>query len=63
MNYIRRGSYWNNDFDCYNDMAKVLTKNNALLVETSGEILRKPSSMIDIAIDRDVSEIPTEDHK
>jgi len=63
MNYVRRGSYWNNDFDCYGDMVRVLTKNNALLVETSGEILRKPSSMVDVAIDRDVSEIPTEDRK
>lgn len=63
QNYLRRGAYWNNDFNCYGDMVRVLTKYNALLIETSGEILRKPAAMVDVAIDRDTHEVTTEDPK
>lgn len=61
LNCLRRGAYWNNDLNWYDDMVRSLLKSNALLVETSGEILRKPGAFMNIVVDRDASEIASED--
>jgi len=44
-------------------MVKTLTKNNALLIDTSGDILRKPGSVVSIAIDRKMDEMADDTRK
>lgn len=61
LNCLRRGAYWNNDLNWYGEMVRSFLKSNALLVETSGEILRKPGAFMNVVVDRDVSEIASED--
>ena len=61
LQYLRRGTYWNNDFAIYDDLATHLTKNNALMVETSGMLLRFPAMMVSVEIDRPKNELTVED--
>jgi hypothetical protein len=43
-------------------MRKCLVKNNALLVETSGDVLRKVAGVVEIIVDRDTDEIAGDQH-
>ena len=61
LQYLRRGTYWNNDFSIYDDLATHLMKNNALMVETSGVLLRFPAMMVSVEIDRPKNELTVED--
>lgn len=53
-NYRKRGSYWNNDFNFYNDFTSCLLQNNTLVVDQMGKIRRMPGGVVTVKIDRDV---------
>ena len=58
-NYNRYSTYWNNlnknlDINLYNEMFSNFTQGNSLVVNTGGNILRKPGCILNISIDRDV---------
>lgn len=61
--FLRRQAYWNNDINCYDRMVKALTKSNALLIETAGDIMRRPSSVVNVSVDRDMNELADDTHK
>ena len=52
LTYKNDGAFWNNDFGVYNDIVDSLNKDNTLIVNTSGHILRKIACYIQLAIDR-----------
>ena len=62
LKFQQAGTYWNNDYDIYDDMMTSLTKSNAIIVNVAGQILRKPASYVTVAIDRD-DNTPTEDNR
>ena len=47
-----RGSYWNNDFNIYGNITRCLLKNNALIIETVGDIQCIPGCIVTLNIDR-----------
>ena len=53
--YTNNGTSWNNDQDIYNDMTGQLNKDNSLIVNTSGNILRQPGCYVNIVVDRRIS--------
>lgn len=57
LNYSKSGAFWNNDFDIYNNAVKILSKDNALVVNTCGDLLRRPGSITNIAIDKSTKQI------
>lgn len=57
--YDRYSTYWNNtnqklDINLYNEMLANFTQGNSLVINTCGNILRKPGCLMDVSIDRDV---------
>lgn len=58
--FIRRAAYWNNDLDVYGDMVKCLTKDNALVIESVGEISRRPGAHVVVKVDIDQKNLATE---
>ena len=48
-----RGSYWNNDFNIYGNVTRCLLKNNALIVETFGDIQCIPGCIVTLCVDRE----------
>jgi hypothetical protein len=55
--FSRNASYWNNDFDAYHAAVKTLTEDNAIVINTTGEITRKPGNFICVAVDRTANNI------
>lgn len=57
--FNRYSTYWNNTdqtlgINLYNEMLDNYTAGNTLVVNTAGNILRKPGCLVNISIDRDV---------
>lgn len=48
-----RGSYWNNDFNIYASAVKTMVEDSSIVVNTVGEVLRKPGYFVQINVDRD----------
>lgn len=63
MNHLRIGSYWENDFDVYNESIDALEQNNALILNITGNLMRQPGSMNVITIDRGLENITTDDKR
>lgn len=59
--FRHRGSTWNNDIDFYHDYQHALSESNALVVNSVGELLRKPGSVITLNIDRTPKDLDGED--
>lgn len=57
------GTFWNNDQDIYGNLLQTLFLNNALVLNMTGEILRKPGSMLVVALDRSMKNVGSEDKK
>ena len=51
--YSRRGTYWNNNFQIYDQLYKTLTEDNSLVVNCPGNLIRCPGNVVAIGIDRD----------
>lgn len=51
------GSYWNNMQFIYDDIASTFQAGDSFVVNTKGEILRKPGSIMNIAVDRSMKDI------
>lgn len=68
LNFSRASSYWNNEntgleVELYDEMVNSFCNSNSLVVNTAGTILRKPGSLVEITIDRDVKNATGDDHK
>lgn len=50
--FLHRASYWSNPLDTYHDFQQSLFECNALVVNSVGELSRKPGSVVTIAVDR-----------
>ena len=61
--YVNQGSYWNNDQLIYNDSVKALEENNSLVLNITGDILRKPGSLLNITLDRSLKNGTSENKK
>lgn len=48
------GSYWNNDFNIYMNTVKTMLEDSALVVNVTGEMLRKPGYFVNLNVDRDI---------
>lgn len=59
--YYIRESYWNNRMDIYSTFVDAMTKNGAVIINTQGEILRKPANFIDLAVDKNIDYSKTDD--
>lgn len=57
------GTFWNNDQDIYGNLLQSLFLNNAIVLNITGEILRKPGSMLIVALDRSMKNVSSEDKK
>lgn len=51
--FLRRGTYWNNGFQIYDQLYKTLIDDNSLVVNCPGDIIRCPGNVVAIGIDRD----------
>lgn len=60
LDFKVRGGYWNNDFSMYDNMVNILAKDNALVVNTGGYILRRPGDYVSISIDRNTNQLTSE---
>ena len=56
-NYVDYGAYWNNEFNIYNSSLKSLLENSSLVINTSGNIFRKPASIVEIKLDKNINQI------
>ena len=56
-----RGCYWNNDFNIYTNSVKTMIEDSSIVVNTVGEILRKPGYFVQINVDRDSKYIEADD--
>lgn len=63
LTYQNHGAFWNNDQDIYGNLMQSLFLNNALVLDITGEILRKPGSMLVISLDRSMKNVMSEDKK
>jgi len=54
-NYVDYGAYWNNEFNIYNSSLKSLLENSSLVINTSGNIFRKPASIVEIKLDKNIN--------
>ena len=61
VDIVKNGSYWNNDFDLYSTITRCLMKNNALMIETDGEIQCIPGCQVMVKIDREYDPSEFED--
>ena len=59
--YYVRESYWNNRMDVYSTFVDAMTQNGAVIINTQGEILRKPANFIDLAVDKNIDYSKTDD--
>lgn len=50
--YIDYGAYWNNDFNIYGNILKNMLENSSLVVNTDGELARKPADMVLVNLDK-----------
>lgn len=55
--YIYYGSYWNNEYDVYNNTVQMLAENNSLILNITGDIKRQPGSFTIISLDRDLKNL------
>lgn len=53
-------SFWNNDETIYTDILRTLNENNTIMLNITGDILRKPGSILNIALDRSIKNITDE---
>lgn len=53
LKYRERGSYWNNDFNIYANSVKTMLEDSTLVINSVGEILRKPGYTVHVNVDRD----------
>lgn len=58
--YIDMGAYWNNNFNIYDGALKNLLENSSLVVNTDGELLRKPGDMAVICLDKNTKTLSDE---
>lgn len=61
--YRNEGTYWNNDNSLYQNTVKALGENNAFVLNITGEILRKPGSLLVINLDRSMKNVTSENKK
>ena len=61
--YRNEGTYWNNDNSLYQNTVKALGENNAFVLNITGEILRKPGSLLEIILDRSMKNVTSENKK
>lgn len=62
LEYHTVGSYWNNNQCIYDDVAAAFQQNSTFILQTRGEILRKPGSMLTIVLDKlDQNSVTTEE--
>jgi len=59
--YYVRESYWNNKMDVYSTFVDAMTQNNGVIINTQGEILRKPANLIDLNVDKNIDYSNTSD--
>ena len=54
LKYVSRSTFWNSKMleDIYKNMMDTLLNNNTLVINTNGNIVRKPSSIIMVNVDR-----------
>ena len=60
ISYLQRGCYWNNDFNIYANAVKTLVDSSSIVINTTGEILRKPGHAMQLNVDRDIKYIEGE---
>lgn len=60
LNYTTYSSYWNNDFRYYSNLCQDLIGDNALVVTTVANILRRPGDAIMIAIPKNPQDNPSD---
>lgn len=58
--FRHRASLWKNDVDFYHDYQQALFETNALVVNSVGDILRKPGAIITIGVDRTMKDVTGE---
>lgn len=58
--YMVRGSYWSNEFDAYHAAMKSMMEDNAIVINTSGEVSRKPGMYIILNVDRNLQSVSSE---
>jgi len=61
--YRNEGTYWNNDNSLYQNTVKVLGESNTFVLNITGEILRKPGSLLEITLDRSMKNVTSENKK
>lgn len=57
------GSYWNNDLNVYDESVIALEENNSFIINTAGDIRRQPGSVTEIAIDRSLTNVESDNRK
>ncbi len=60
--YYVRESYWNNRMDIFSTFVDAMTQNGAVVINTQGEILRKPANFIDLNVDKNIDYAKTDDN-
>lgn len=60
LDFTVRGTCWNNEFSIYEDMVNNLVRDNALVINCGGDILRRPGDYVSITIDRDLGKLTSE---
>lgn len=55
--YINNFTYWNGDINIYDYVVNTLTKNNAIVINVVGDILRQCGSLVNITINRSMKDI------
>ena len=60
-NSLQRHCVWNNTVDVYNSLTADVLGDNALVVNTTGQILRKPSDAVFIQLPQDKSDLKSDD--
>lgn len=61
LHYYQAGSYWNNTQNLYNTIFDSLNKTDSFILNTSGNIHRRPGGFINITLDRNMSFAKTDD--
>ena len=61
FNSLQRHCVWNNAVDVYNCLTADVLGDNALVVNTTGQILRKPSDAVFIQLPQDKSDLKSDD--
>ena len=63
LNLNKKATYWNDNqlMSQYNYLCKAFCENNAIIVDCAGEIVRKPSDVVTLRIDRKVQSLSDEE--